>query len=104
MVLLIHRIVPYETTDENGFNNNNIKITVEDLQTAINSTKQRAPGLTGITRRHLIEAPRKTFQQLLNIFNSCLNLGYFPDTFKILKLIFLKTKNKQKRQKPHYLS
>ena len=66
--------------------------------TAIKNTKQRTPGITGITKIHLIEASRKPLLQFLDIFNACLNFGYFPDTFKTQKIIFIpKPKKKFER-------
>ena len=55
MAPLIDRIIPFETTDENHFNGINSKITIEEIQKIIKETKQRAPGMTGITKRHITD-------------------------------------------------
>ena len=94
---LINRIIPNASFNVNTFNEENRKITLEELIAAIKNTKQRAPGLSGITKRHLIEAPRKTLLQLLNIFNPSLNLGYFPDAYKTSKIIFIPKPNKSSK-------
>ena len=89
MIPLIHRTYPFEITDVERFNEHNLKFTIEELQEAIKHTKQRAPGISGITKIHLTQAPQKTINQILEIFNACLNIGYFPDTFKTSRMIFI---------------
>ena len=50
MIPLLNRIIPLEITEEGRFNEENSKITMEELVTTIKSTKQRALGITGITK------------------------------------------------------
>ena len=98
LVPRVDRIVPFDVIDNDRFNDLNPKVTYEELMSAIKETKQRAPGLSGITKRHLMEAPKKTIEQILNIFNACFNTGYYPDGYKLAKMIFIPKPGKPPNQ------
>ena len=85
----VPRMVPSDTIEEERFNATNPRITVDEFNETIKQTEQRAPRLSSITKRHLTEAPPRTLQQILDIFNAFLNTGYYPDAFKMAKMIFI---------------
>lgn len=47
---------------------------------------QSAPGVDKITNSHLKELPRKPIVLLTRIFNRCLQLGHFPERWKIARV------------------
>lgn len=87
-----HRTTPYDTTDITRLDTDNLytrPIQYDDIKKHINKIKHKAPGSSKINKAILEKLPRKSLQQLTNIFNAALSLGYFPDAFKcaIIKLI-----------------
>jgi hypothetical protein len=52
-------------------------------------TKQKAPGNSGITKRHIIQLPNATLIQLITIFNLVLSTGHYPKIWKEALMIFL---------------
>lgn len=64
--------------------------------------KEKTPGMTGLTRNMIINLPSNSFQTLLNIYNASLSAGYFPDVFKIAKLIFIPKAEKDPKQIINY--
>ena len=69
-------------------------VTIEDIKSAINTTKQRSPGKSGITKLHLANIPPNMIENFAQIINSSLNLGYFPKVFKHAIMIFIPKPNK----------
>lgn len=63
-------------------------ITSQEVSTIIKGLKpSKSPGLDNISNRLLKNLPPKAIQKLTDIFNACLKLGYFPETFKTVKVI-----------------
>lgn len=73
-------------------------ITKEEMLHHLRKFKEKTPGITGITRNMLINLPPTAITSLLAIFNASLASGYFPDTLKIAKLIFIPKPGKNPRQ------
>ena len=94
MIPLIHRTTPYAVIDNNRFTPLEPAFGMEELTSAIAGTKQRAPGLSGVTKKHLEEAPLRTRVQLLELLNACYNVGYYPDVYKTAKMIFIQKPGK----------
>lgn len=110
--------VAYHSNLENVVNKNNDKIQAarlnnDDIQpylikpieikTIIKSFKnKKAPGkdqISNITLKHL---PKKAIVLLTKIFNSCLNLSYFPSIWKISKVIPIPKPNKNQSIASNY--
>lgn len=59
------------------------EITMTALKTSIACLKPgKAPGIDGVTNRHLKHLPDTALQFTLSLFNACLKLGYFPTRWK----------------------
>ena len=58
------------------------KINLKDIKSAIKATPNKAPG-DAIYPQHLKNGTEKLYKLLEILFNASLNLGYFPDTWKI---------------------
>jgi hypothetical protein len=59
------------------------EISEDELTRVLKGTKNTAPGEDSIKRIHLTHIPPICSLLLLAIFNSCLRMGYFPDSWKI---------------------
>ena len=81
---------------------NNRKITIEELKTVVTNTNKKTPGIAGINKKHLTEAPIKKISQILDLLNSYSNLGYFPDAFNISKIILIPKPNKSTKNAKNY--
>lgn len=64
------------------------QITVEKTKKLIENLKnKKAPGYDSITNEDLKQLPEKTIQILTQIYNACLKMHYFPQCWKIAKVI-----------------
>ena len=57
-------------------------ITIKDVKKAIKTTPNKAPG-DHIFPQHLKQGSEKLFHLLTILFNASINLGYFPDSWKV---------------------
>ncbi len=92
-----NRVKPYFTVELNRLNNENYntrEITTEEIKTYIRRSKNKAPGTTKINKTILEKCTYKTLEQLKNIFNACLAIGYFPSAFKEAIIKFIPKKDK----------
>ena len=65
------------------------RITKDELTKTLRQFKQKAPGPTKITTLQLRHLPTNMTDYLLYIFNQSLSAGYFPDSLKHARMIFL---------------
>lgn len=64
------------------------RVSVEQICSAVKFTKNmKAPGFDGIFNLILKKLSNKVYLLLCNIFNRCLDLSYFPATWKLAKII-----------------
>ena len=71
------------------------KINPRETKETIKQFKNhKAPGESGISKEILANLPNKMILRLTNIMNACLSMGYFPDAFKVAKIIFIPKPNK----------
>ncbi|XP_069176996.1 uncharacterized protein [Procambarus clarkii] len=56
---------------------------------SIKKTRNKAPGLSGITVNQLKCLPLNYLQSLINVFNAILVSGHYPQVFKTAKMIFI---------------
>lgn len=89
----IEKLSPYHQVEEQRVTEEE-KITKEEVLQTIQSFKQRAPGTSGLTKRNFTEAPENIVEGVTSIYNTALNLGYFPDYLKISKMIFIQKEGK----------
>lgn len=97
----LHRITPYHTADLARLRVTAI-IRLREVLHWLRSFKNKAPGLSGITRNMLLNLPSKPHEALLNIYNASLSAGYFPDELKKAKLIFIPKPAKDHAQSINY--
>lgn len=63
-------------------------ITTAEMSLILKELKpSKSPGLDDVSNRLLKNLPMKGIQKLVDIFNACLKLGYFPNEFKKAKVI-----------------
>ena len=83
----IFRIQPYENANPNRHDDNLLmQITSENFKKHILTTKNKAPGKSGIMQIYLKEAPKEIIKGYCNVFNACLTTGYFPTDYKTAKI------------------
>lgn len=63
--------------------------TLGAVSKVIKDTKQRAPGLDGITKLHLSNLPENMKRNLTSIYNTALLMGQYPSKWKTSKIIFI---------------
>ena len=73
-----------------------------ELTETINHRKQKAPGPTGLTAAHLKNLPENMLKFLLNIYNACLSIGYFPNKLKLAIMIFIPKGSASQHQVQNY--
>ena len=69
-------------------------ITTGDILNIIRSFKEKAPGVSGITRNYLLKAPPIIIEQYTEIFSAAKSIGYFPDALKLAKIVMVPKPNK----------
>lgn len=75
-------------------------ISLDELCDTIRLTSPRtSPGIDRITYEALKNLPKKTLLSITDIFNSCIACGYFPDNWKLAKIIMIH-KPKKKPSNP----
>jgi len=92
-----NRVNTFPTVDLNRLNTENYhtrEITLEEIKTYIRRSKKKAPGFTKINIQIINNCTHKTLEQLKNIFNACLSIGYFPNVFKEAIIKFIPKKGK----------
>lgn len=58
-------------------------VTLEEIEIELRNLKNhKAPGPDQVSNEHIKHFPVEALMLLLNIFNACLSLGYFPDSWK----------------------
>ena len=77
-------------------------ITTIELSETLRHFKQKAPGPTSITTLQLKNLPPNMFQYLLYIFNQYISAGYFPDSLKHARMIFIPKGNKSQYNTKKY--
>lgn len=78
--------------------NNLESVTIGEIKYFLKTTREKTPGISGITKRMLTEAPPRTLEQLKILFNLYIGTGYFPRIYKKAKIIMI-----PKPGKPHSL-
>ena len=73
-----------------------------DLRGVIRSFRQRAPGADGITKYQLKRLPDVMMRNLTTIYNSAMQIGYFPTQWKESIMIFLPKPGKSPHQHVNY--
>ena len=90
----LDEIRTYDTGDLTRLGPDCPPITMTELIRTLITFKQKAPGPTGITTKHIKNLPRNMLLTLLNIFNHSLSAGYFPDKLKKSNIILIPKPNK----------
>ena len=78
------------------------KIELPELRTAINMTKNTAPGKSQINKKQICMLPEKGIILLLNIYNAMLSTGYFPTKFKEAAITMIHKPGKQGTDPKNY--
>lgn len=66
----------------------NKKVSVEEVQAALKCSKNmKAPGFDSIFNLVLKNLSLSTLTHIVNIFNKCLDLNYFPSCWKMAKIV-----------------
>ena len=97
--------LPKETPSPEIDDNHDLlrQISAGDIQQRIqHSKKSSAPGEDGISYNILSKCPAVLFVKLAVIFNFCLSIGYFPDSWKKAKVIMLQKPNKDHTNPKNY--
>lgn len=97
----LDRTFPSEITDLSKIRESG-EITEGELFHNLRTFKEKTPGFSGITRNMLLNSPTNIINSLINIFNASLSSGYFPDAFKISKIIFIPKAGKDQSQIINY--
>lgn len=85
-------------------------ITPLDAEISTNEIKElicklknsKAPGIDGVANVLIKKLPERAIQFLVNIYNACLTLGYFPKRFKIAKVKAIPKLGKDQRIPSNY--
>lgn len=77
-------------------------IELEEISNSIKTTKDKAPGLTGIMIKQIKYLPANCLKIINNIYNSILSSRYFPTICKKEKLIFIHKTNKDATNPVNY--
>ena len=78
MEQLIHRTTPYGNFEPDRMEHTE-PFSMEEMEEALKHSRQKAPDISGITKKHITISPLNLRHTILDIFNVCLNTGYFPD-------------------------
>lgn len=74
-------------SQENSFNNANILDKTIIISSISKLKIRKAPGPDGISNIFIKNLPERAVEWLVEIFNDCLRVGYFPKIWKIAKII-----------------
>ncbi len=80
-----HRTTPHQVVDSQRLSPDqhlSRRLELPELRTAINKTKNTAPGKSKIDKKQITMLPEKGIKYLLTIYNAMLSTGYFPKLFK----------------------
>ena len=80
---------PYSHSDITRLDPSFPSVSPEEIKDLVDKLKLKACGPSGLTKRHLTNLPLNMIQILTNIFNHCLSIGYFPDSWKVAMMIFI---------------
>ena len=85
----------FSLNGEKSFYESDNKITPKEIMTALSKLKNdKAPGIYGIKNNLLLTIKEELAPALVELFNDCLNMSYFPDSLKVAKIIMIpKAKN-----------
>lgn len=97
----VDRITPDHIIDKSNLRTVG-RITIEELYHTIRKFKEKTPGLTGITKNMILYTPENIKLILIEIYNSSMAAGYFPDNLKIGKLIFIPKQGKDNKRIENY--
>ena len=61
--------------------------TLEDVNTALKSFGEKAPGTSGISKMYLTKAPENLRRTLTMVYKVALALGHFPGHFKHVQVV-----------------
>ena len=84
-----YQLIPFNRSDSNRLNPHFPPISQEEMKMVIKSFRQKAPGPSQITAHIIKNLPPNMITNLINIFNACLSLGYFPTSLKHAIMIFI---------------
>ncbi len=91
------RTTPFPYVNLDRLNNDTIytrKIEKTEIQKYLRGCNKKAPGESKISKLILGNITEKAMEQLINIYNACLSIGYFPKTFKKAIIKFIPKGNK----------
>lgn len=72
-----------------------VAIHTKDIKDVIKKLKnKKAPGIDGITNTQIKNVPNKMIAQLFYVYNYCFKKSYFPNIWKIAKILPLPKSNK----------
>ena len=97
-----NELIPYETSDLNRLTRFFPPITMAEMTAALNSFKHKAPGESGIAKPALANLPNNMKKNLLEIFNNCISMGYFPEAWKMAVMIFIPKEGKSPNSHVNY--
>ena len=83
---------PFPNADLTRLNNNNYlarPISLAEIESIIKQLKNNAPGNSFISKLILTKLPNEAIESLANIYNLTLSLGYYPEKFKVAKVILI---------------
>ena len=81
-------ITPYQTSDLTKLDAQSPLVTLGEIKSVIKSIKQKAPGKSKITKKHITQLPLIWSKNLQQIFNHSLSTGYFPKYLSMLLWFF----------------
>lgn len=79
------RITPYEMSDISRLDEASVltkPITITDIKQVIKGFKQKAPGPSGVTKKHLSNIPDNAMEMYRNILNMTYSMGIIPEKCK----------------------
>lgn len=80
-----------------------ILITFDELSKVLSTLKtSKSPGFDNVPNILLKKLPDKAIKLLVILFNSCINLNYFPTAFKNAKVVAINKPNKPKHNPSSY--
>ena len=93
----------YEQEYKNSNKNNVEKFTLKELNSAIRGLNDKtALDSTGLNNGLIKKFPKKTRENLLELFNKCLSEGKLPEKWKLATVIMIPKKNNDKHDYNNY--
>ena len=100
--ITLEHLVPFHWADRARLDQRCPPISRDELMGVIKSTKQRAPGPTGVTAIQLKNLPPNMLTAFLDILNAALSAGYFPDKWKEAIMIFIPKSSGSRHEVKNY--